>query len=123
MVQLRPGVVPRADVFKVEGLTAQVFALRVKLQRAIQEGFPRRVGHFGVDGGRPVQQEADGQGPGGIVLLQPGLQPEVLQVGGRFGVQVHRAEDAAEPEKILVLNPGGAGALVHLHAEAVALIP
>ena len=41
----------------------------------------------------------------------------------RFGVQVHRAEEAGKAEEILVLDPGRAGALVHLHAQAVVRLP
>ncbi len=37
-----------------------------------------------------------------------------------LGIQVHRAENPAEPEKVLILNPGGTAALVHLDAKPVA---
>ena len=40
-----------------------------------------------------------------------------------LGIQEHGAEYAGKPEKILVLNPGGAGALIHLHAKPVVLLP
>ena len=38
-------------------------------------------------------------------------------------VQVDRAEDAREAEEVLILDPGGAAALVDLDAEAVVLVP
>ena len=42
---------------------------------------------------------------------------------GGLGVKIHAAENAAEPEKVLVFKPCGAGMLVNLHAEPVAGFP
>ena len=59
----------------------------------------------------------------GAVRLQRGAQPQIFQMQRRFRVQVHRPEQPREPEEILVLDPGGAAALVYLHTQAVAPLP
>ena len=41
----------------------------------------------------------------------------------RLGVEVDRAEDARETEKVLILQPGGAAALVDFHTDAVDAFP
>ena len=74
----------------------------------------------GYPAGLPVQQQADGEGPGAAFRLPVRLQPYVLQMGLRLGVQEHGAENPAEPEEILVLQPCRAAALVDLHTQPVA---
>src|SRR5699024_3504110 len=66
-----------------------------------------------------AQPEAGGQGAGGVVRLETGLQPQILDVEGGLGVEIDRAEDAEEAEEVLVLQPAARAVLVDLDAQAV----
>lgn len=122
-IQLRVAVAPREDLLKAKGLAAQILVLRGQLQPAVKQRALLRVGDAAMDRPLPLQQQTNGQGPGGVVRFQPRLEPQVGQVDGGLSVEEHGAEDTREPEEVLVLNPGGAGPLVHLHAQPVALFP
>ena len=117
---------PGADVFKPEGLAAQILPFGGQLQGAVKQRALHRVGDPAPDLcalGLPAEAQADRQRSGGVVLRQPRLEPQVLQVHPGLGIQEYRAEKAGKPEKVLILDPGRAGALVHLHAQAVARLP
>ena len=68
---------------------------------------------------RRAQAQTGGQGAGGVVALEAGAQPQVLDVEGGLGVQVHRPEDAEEAEEVLVLQPAARAVLVDLDAQTV----
>ena len=124
-VQRRRLVAPGANVLKPEGLAAQIPALPPQLQGSVEEGLAAGGLDFAGDPGAlrlPAEQQAGGERPGAVVLLQPGLKPQVLQVEPGLGVEEHGAEDAAEAEEVLILDPRRAGALVNLHAQPVALV-
>ncbi|CAM5404660.1 hypothetical protein SGLAM104S_05799 [Streptomyces glaucescens] len=53
------------------------------------------------------------------VVAERGVQLEVPQVHGRGGVQVDRAEDAAQPDHVLVLQPVPVGVAVDLDGDLV----
>ena len=121
LVQRRGLVAPGEDVLKPEALAAEVPALRLQDQRPVKENALVRMGHPAGDRRAlrlPAQQQPEGQNA--VRALQPRLQPQVLQVDRRLGVEEHGAEDAAEPEEVLVLDPGRAGALEDLRAQPVA---
>ena len=116
-------VPPGTDVLEPEGRTDKVLPLTAELQCALKEVRSIRGLHPAADGRPrrlPLQQQPDAEGPRDAVRLQPRLEPEVRQVDLWLGVQEHGPEQAAETEEILVLDPGGAGALVDLHAQTVA---
>ena len=70
-----------------------------------------------------AEPQPGGQGAGGVVGFQIGPEPQVLDVKGRLGVEVDRAEDAEEPEKVLIFQPVAAAALVDLDAQTVFALP
>ena len=123
-VQSRVLVVPWPDAREPEGLAVKVLPLPPEVQRAVKKRLPVRGLDPAADLRRlAFQQEAEVKGTGETILLQPRLEPEVLQVELRLGLQVHGPKQAAEPEEILVLDPGGTGALVDLRAQAIPLLP
>ena len=119
-------MLPGEDVFKPERLAAEIFSLLAQRQRAVQQDALPGMGDAAMDvraRRRALQQQPYGQGSGVVVLLQPGLEPQVGQVQFRLRVEEHRAEDSAEPEEVLILDPGRAAALVDLHAQPVSRVP
>ena len=70
-----------------------------------------------------AEEQTDFQLAGGIVLQKRGLQPQVVHIRGGLGVEKHAAEDAAEPEEVLILQPSRAAVLIDLHAQAVPGFP
>ena len=70
-----------------------------------------------------AEEQTDFQLAGGAVLQKRGFQPQVVHIRGGLGVEKHAAEDAAEPEKVLILQPACTAVLIDLHAQAVPGFP
>ena len=73
------------------------------------------LGHGGLDKFQPQPQ-----GARLVICVQPRIQPQVLYIALGFGIEIDAAENAAEAEEILILQPGCAAALVDLYAQPVA---
>ena len=73
------------------------------------------LGHGGL---RKFQPQP--QGARLVVRGQTCIQPQVLHIAFGLGIEIDAAEDAAEAEEILILQPGRAAALVDLYAQPVA---
>ena len=115
---------PGADILKSEELAAKILSLRCQLQRTIEEDtLGRMYDPAGNRGPFPLQQKPDRQRSSGIVLLQSRLEPQILQMYLRLGIEKHGPEDTAEAEEVLILDPRCAAALVDLHAQPVACLP
>ena len=99
VVEHRRSMAPRLDALDLN---------RIARGGAFVDGIALGVGHA--------------EGYGGVVRGKVGLEPDVVDVDLGLCVQVDRAEDAREAEEILILDPGGAAALVDLDAEAVVLV-
>lgn len=96
------------------------------LERPGPHRMPVRVVELGLDGVAAralsaVVPHARGDRQGGrpVAVGQRGVESEVAQVDGRCGVQVDRAEDAAQPDHVLVLQPVAVGVAVDLHGDLV----
>ncbi|CAM5336683.1 hypothetical protein SPILM97S_01274 [Streptomyces pilosus] len=96
------------------------------LERAGPDGVAARVVQLrfhGVPAARGLADGADARGDrqlgGRVAVVQRGVQLEVAQVHGRDGVEVDRAEDAAQPDHVLVLQPVAVRVAVHLHGDLV----
>ncbi|CAM5702662.1 hypothetical protein SALBM311S_03542 [Streptomyces alboniger] len=96
------------------------------LQRTGPDRVPVRVVQLGLDGVptgtlAAVVAHARGDRQLGrlVVVAQRGVQLEVAQVHGGRGVQVDRAEDAAQPDHVLVLEPVAVGVAVDLDRDLV----
>lgn len=61
----------------------------------------------------------DGQVGGRVAVAERGVQLEVAQVHGRGGVEVDRAEDPAQPDHVLVLQPVAVRVPVDLDGDLV----
>ncbi len=82
------------------------------------------MGNFTVDfPHRAADQQPQPEGAGGVILLQASANPQVLHMGLGLGIQHHTAENAAESEKVLIFQPGGAAVLVNLHTQPVIPLP
>src|SRR5699024_4302792 len=105
-------VVPFADAGQPDRLAIDISAAVLPQGHGgIPEDGAAGGGHGAAEGAalqagpvRGAQAQAGGQDAGGVVRLQTGPEPQVLDVQGGLGVQVHRAEDAEEAEKVLVLQ-------------------
>ena len=78
LIQLRVFVAPGEDIPKTKRLTAEIFSLRGKLQKPVKQYALAWVGDMASDchvSCLPLGQQADGQRTGGVVLLQPRLEP------------------------------------------------
>ena len=117
-VEHRVLVAPGADARQCDGRPLLHGSLIQCIAKAVGDGTAHR-GAVRLT----AQAQARGERAGRIVRKQPGAEPEVLKMHRRFGVEEHRAENAGEPEKVLVLNPGSRTALVDFHAQTVAGIP
>ena len=95
-----------------------IIAFRGQFQIAIKKDAVLRMADPGMDFCLFGQSEAEADLAGSQVLLEGGLDPQILSDG--FRVEVDGPEDAGEPEKVLVLDPGAGAALIDLHAEPVA---
>ncbi len=91
---------------------------------------PAGVVQLGLDGVPPAPLAAvvphvcgDRQFGRLVVVAQRGVEPEVAQVHGGRGVEVDRAEDAAQPDHVLVLQPVTVGVAVDLHGDLVGARP
>ena len=116
VVEHRRSMAPRLDALDLN---------RIARGGALVDGVALGVGHD--EGSRcavglAVQLDEGRQQAGGVVGGKVGLEPDVVDVDLGLCVQVDRAEDAREAEEVLILDPGGAAALVDLDAEAVVLI-
>ena len=117
MVQHRRLMAPRVDGAQLDGAAVNVL---------IKEGELLTIGQAQV---YPcavrlaVQLDDGGQKAGGVALGQLRLEPDITDMHLGLGVEIDRAEQAREAEKVLILQPGGAAVLVHLSAQAVAGLP
>ncbi len=102
------------------------------LQGAGPDGVPAGVVELGLHGVPPgalgrvaVRPHARGDRQLGrrVRVVQRGVELEVAQVHGRGGVEVDRAEDAAQPDHVLVLQPVAVGVAVDLHGDLVGAGP
>ena len=114
MVQHRRLMTPRVDGAQLNGAAVNIL---------IKEGELLTIGQAQV---YPcavrlaVQLDDGGQKAGGVALGQLRLEPDIMDMHLGLGVEIDRAEQAREAEKVLILQPGGAAVLVHLSAQAVA---
>ena len=121
MIEIRPFVAPWLDIGEDKFWTDMVFSVKAQRQILVyqavngtMEGYAFRF---------TAEEQTDFQLAGGIVLQKCGLQPQVVHIRGGLGVEKHAAEDAAEPEKVLILQPSRAAVLIDLHAQAVPGFP
>ena len=70
-----------------------------------------------------AEKQTDFQLAGGVILQKCGLQPQVIHIPGGLGVEKGAAENAAEPEEVLILQPACAAVLIDLDTQAVVLLP
>ena len=117
MVQHRCLMAPRVDGTQLDGAAVNVLIKEGKLLAISQaQVYPRAVR-------LAVQLDDGGQKAGGVALGQLRLEPDITDMHLGLGVEIDRAEQAREAEKVLILQPGGAAVLVHLDAQAVASLP
>ena len=121
MIEIGCFVAPWLDIGEDKFWTDMVFSVKAQRQILVHqavngtmEGYAFRL---------TAEEQTDFQLAGGIVLQKRGLQPQVVHIRGGLGVEKHAAEDAAEPEEILILQPSRAAVLIDLHAQAVARFP
>ena len=119
LVQLRAVMVPAADFVKRPGGAVPVIALAGQLQRLIQENPVLRMGDFRPYRGNALNLQPQIQLSLVLFREEGGPDPQILHMGRRLSVQEHRSENAREPEKVLILQPGGGAALMHLNAQPV----
>ena len=120
-------VVPLADAGQADRQAIdKTAAVRAQGHGGVPEDGPAGGGHGAVEGTAlqagpfgGAQAQAGGQGAGGVVGFEAGLEPQVLDVQRGLGVEVHGAEDAEEAEEVLIFQPAARAVLVDLHAQAV----
>ena len=118
-VQLRAAVIPPADHGEGKGLGVDIISIPDQLQAALKEGPVLGMGDFRPDGGHSLDDQPEVHGAAAGVRVEGSADPQVLDVGAGLAVEEHGAEDAAEAEEVLVLQPGGGAALVNLDAQPV----
>ena len=121
MIQFRCSIIPESDIGEGQGLGEAIIPLGSQFQIPVKEDAVGLVADLCVNlcGFRQLQPEADIAG--GQILVKGTLDPQVLRKG--LGIEVHGTENAGETEEVLILQPGAGAALVHFHAQPVALLP
>ncbi len=96
------------------------------LQRPGPDGVAALVVQLRLDGVRArravligAHARGDRELGGPVVVAERGVELEVTQVHGGGGIQVHRTEDAAQPDHVLVLQPVAVGVAVDLDGDLV----
>ena len=80
------------------------------------------MGNFTMDfPHRAADQQPQLEGSRSIILSQACADPQILHMDLWLGIQHHTAENAAEPKKVLIFQPGGTAVLVNLHTQPVPL--
>lgn len=86
------------DILKEEGLAVQIFPHHRQFRLSVKGDPLGGVRQFHLDRSCPfpLQQQADRQRPGGVVLHKTRPEPQVGQMEFRLGVEENGAENAGQ---------------------------